>query len=244
MNSVLLTIDVDWAPDFVIDFVAQHLVESRVRATWFITHQSPAVERLRRHPELFELGIHPNFLPGSSHGRTTAEVLVHCMGLVPDAKSMRTHALVQSTPLLTCVLNETPIAYDLSLYLPRAFWARPVEYSVGDRLLVRIPYVWEDDFEMAMPDPDWTLPSICDDGERLTVLDFHPIHIYLNSETMAPYAELKQRHRSLSTIKQEAIDPFVTEGEGTRAAFGRAIARLSGAGERVSEYGGRWQRRA
>ena len=68
MDSVVLTLDTDWAPDFVIDFVAKQLVAYQVRATWFVTHASPAVERLSQHSDLFELGIHPNFLPGSTHG--------------------------------------------------------------------------------------------------------------------------------------------------------------------------------
>src|ERR1035441_3475149 len=85
MHDIAISMDVDWAPDFAIDFVAERLIASRVRATWFVTHRSPAIERLRQHRDLFELGIHPNFLPGSSHGDSPAAVLQHCMGLVQDA---------------------------------------------------------------------------------------------------------------------------------------------------------------
>src|SRR4028119_935918 len=92
---VAITLDVDWAPDFVIDSVAETLRRARVKCTWFVTHPSPAVDRLRRHPELFELGVHPNFLPGSTQGATAADVLNYCRRLVPDARSMRTHSLVQ-----------------------------------------------------------------------------------------------------------------------------------------------------
>ena len=62
MNDLVLTLDMDWAPDCAIDFVSEELVSREVRATWFVTHASPAVHRLREHPELFELGIHPNNL--------------------------------------------------------------------------------------------------------------------------------------------------------------------------------------
>jgi peptidoglycan/xylan/chitin deacetylase (PgdA/CDA1 family) len=67
-NRVCVTLDVDWASDAMIDQTARILLEHEVPATWFITHASAAVDRLRDHPELFELGIHPNFLPGSTHG--------------------------------------------------------------------------------------------------------------------------------------------------------------------------------
>ena len=93
--SLAITLDIDWAPDHVIDRIAAQLIDARVRATWFVTHQSPAIDRLRARPDLFELGIHPNFLNQSTHGETPAEVLAHCMALVPDARSMRTHSLVQ-----------------------------------------------------------------------------------------------------------------------------------------------------
>lgn len=99
MDDALLTLDIDWAPDCTIEWIARTLVARQVRATWFVTHLSPAVERLRDHPDLFQLGIHPNFLAGSSHGDTTDAVLGHCMGLVPEALTMRSHALVQSPPI-------------------------------------------------------------------------------------------------------------------------------------------------
>jgi hypothetical protein len=75
-QRVLLTLDIDWAPDAAIDFVAEILVSRGVKATWFVTHDSPGVRRLRARPDLFELGIHPNFLPGSSHGRSGEGALV------------------------------------------------------------------------------------------------------------------------------------------------------------------------
>ena len=51
-NEIALTLDVDWAPDFMIDFAAEILVEHGVRATWFVTHDSPALTRLRAQPIL------------------------------------------------------------------------------------------------------------------------------------------------------------------------------------------------
>lgn len=135
MDDALLTLDIDWAPDCTIEWIARTLVARQVRAPRFVTHLSPAVERLRDHPDLFQLGIHPNFLAGSSHGDTTDAVLGHCMGLVPEALTMRSHALVQSPPILGRVMSQTPVVTDLSLYLPYTAHLRPVEYRVGGRAL-------------------------------------------------------------------------------------------------------------
>ena len=85
MNELAITLDIDWAPDFMIERVAGALLSKGVKATWFVTHRSLAIDRLRHHPELFELGIHPNFAAGSSHGDTPEAVLGHVIDLVPDA---------------------------------------------------------------------------------------------------------------------------------------------------------------
>ena len=230
MDDIVITLDVDWAPDFAIDFAARLLLENNVHATWFVTHQSPALERLRQHPELFELGIHPNFLPGSTHGETPEKVLDYCMGLAPEAVSMRTHSLVQSTPLLKHVLTQTPITTDVSLFLRRASFLCPVEFEVGGRTLIRVPYYWEDDFEMESSNPCWRADPLLADGEGLKVFDFHPIHIYLNSVSMGPYEELKLVSTSLIGASQTEADRFIHAGLGTRSLFMELIGRLAAAG--------------
>jgi hypothetical protein len=138
-DRVAITLDVDWAPDFAIDHAARLLVAHEVAATWFITHASAAVERLREHPELFELGIHPNFAAGSTHGRTPEAVLDHVLALVPEARAMRTHGLVQSSALLALVRAHTRIAVDASLFLPHADGLAPVEYPLETGTLRRVP---------------------------------------------------------------------------------------------------------
>jgi hypothetical protein len=148
INDYMVTLDIDWAPEYAIDYVAELLAEHDVRATWFVTHSSPAITRLSQQPELFELGIHPNFLPNSTHGKTHEEVLSHCVAMVPGARSMRTHGLYQSTPLLEQVLSRTPITADVSLFMPHARALSPVEYRWHGRELLRIPYYWDDCYEM------------------------------------------------------------------------------------------------
>ena len=102
-----------------IDVVAQILVESGVPATWLVTHASPAVVTASRPRPPVELGIHPNFLPVRLTARRPAEVLDHCMALVPDAVTMRTHALVSPRRPVRGP-SEHRSASTLSLFLPRA----------------------------------------------------------------------------------------------------------------------------
>ena len=215
----MVTLDIDWAPDFAIDFVAEKLAERQVCATWFVTHVSPAIERLRQYPKLFELGIHPNFLPGSTHGDTVEEVLNCCIAMVPEASSVRTHSLVQSSPLLAQIMIQTSIKTDVSLFLPHTPCLRPIEYQSSGRTLLRIPYYWQDDYETERTVPCWHLPPILAVGEGLKVFNFHPIHVYLNSADVKPYQVLKQRVVNLSKANSVEVAAYAQSGAGTQTMF-------------------------
>jgi hypothetical protein len=244
MSELLVTLDTDWAPDVVIDEVAQCLIARQVRATWFITHASPAINRLRRHPELFELGIHPNFAPTSTQGQTPEAVLRYCLSIAPEAVSMRTHALMQSTALLECVITTTQILTDVSLFLPHTPGLQPVEYHWAGRTLTRIPYYWEDDFEIERHSPSWHLEALLAEGEGLRVFDFHPIHVFLNSTTMASYEALKARTGRLSDATRSQMDELVCTGAGTRTLFLEVIEHLaaSGSSRCIRDVAQEWRR--
>ncbi len=235
MDDVAITLDVDWAPDYAIDLAARILVEREVRATWFITHASPAIDRLRQRPDLFELGIHPNFLPGSTHGGTESEVLEHCVALVPDAISMRTHGLYQSTSMLVRVMAETRIEVDVSLLLPWARRLAPVPFVWQGRTLLRVPYFWEDDIEMEALSPSWHLNEALLEEPGLKVFDFHPIHVMLNSSALAPYRRLCLPAGSLASGTEVEARPLVNQGEGTRTLFVELADRLERGGFQIRD---------
>lgn len=241
MIRPVITLDVDWAPDAAIDFAADILIRAGARATWFLTHASPAVDRLRARPELFELGIHPNFLERSSHGATPEAVLDYCMKLVPEATSMRTHALVQSTPLIDAVLKRTPVRCDVSMLLSHAPRTEPFEFQWGGTTMLRVPYHWEDDVEMLRDEPSFTLESALR-GDGLRVFDFHPIHVMLNSADMKPYEKLKASVKPLSDATLETMKAHSFEGAGSRTVF-EALANhvgQTGGGEQVRSVYSRW----
>jgi hypothetical protein len=233
MDDLVLTIDIDWAPDFTIDFVAEQLISRQVRATWFVTHMSPAIARLKQYPDLFELGIHPNFLSGSTHGNTPDAVLDHCMTLVPQASSVRTHMLFQSTLLLRQILAQSTITTDVSLFLPGTPHIRPVEWVCRRRILLRIPYFWADDFEMERNIPCWHLAPHLGVGKGLKIFAFHPIHIYLNSADIEIYQSLKQRMPKISEASPHVLDTYIQTGEGTCALFEEVVAHLAADGRSV-----------
>jgi hypothetical protein len=237
MGELLITLDIDWAPDFIVDEVASVLVDANVKATWFVTHASPAIDRLKSRPNLFELGIHPNFLPESTHGNTMEEVLRACMEMQPHATSMRAHSLVQSTEVLASVLEVTPIWVDVSLFLPHAKYATPVEYWWQGKRLLRIPFVWEDDVEGMRPQPLWSPTPFVHCAGPLSVMNFHPIHLHLNDSSMTSYRILKERKADIKRISCEDTVDLIQDGEGPRKMFDMVVEHVAkaGGGRTISE---------
>jgi hypothetical protein len=186
---------------------------------------------LRATQELFELGIHPNFLPHSSHGSTVSEVLANCMSLVPEARCIRMHSLMQSSPLLGQIVRETPIEVDVSLLLPRHTGLQPVRMPFAERSLLRLPFCWEDDIEMMFTAADWEPVRRGGQASGLRILNFHPIHIYLNSSTMATYQALKAAVPSLASTTGDELAPFREPGRGVGWAFRQVLDRLAASGE-------------
>ena len=240
-DMFVLTFDLDWAPDFVIDWLAGYLVERALPATWFVTHMSAAVRRLAEHPTLFELGIHPNFIQPSTHGRTVAEIIEHCLELVPRALSMRTHSLYQSTPLLVEVLERTEVRVDASIFLPVSSVIEPVEFTWEGRTMLRVPFFWEDDLAMRAGQTDWDIAAIrLPKGPK--VVDFHPLHLFLNSSSMAAYEALKRRVPRLHRATPRDIEPLVNQGDGVMTLFSGLSDAIDGAGtgHTLRELYARW----
>ncbi len=226
LNSILITLDTDWAPDFVLEYVADILIENNVPATWFVTHNSMVVKKLKKESCLFELGIHPNFLPGSTQGDSPQEVLNRCMKIIPDAVSMRSHSVYQSAPLLSIVMNETPIRIDSSIFLPLMPNIRPVEYYEGEKCLLKIPFFWADDNEIRHPLFDFDFfPVKLPHGVK--VLTFHPIHIYLNSSAPGSYVALKSDFGDrIQDINLEYMSKYVNKGKGIGSFFMEIVEHL------------------
>lgn len=193
--DICIAIDMDWAPDDSMRGVAEFLLAHRVKSTWFVTHETPVLDLLRLDPDLFELGIHPNFLPRSTQGETTEKVLEHCMRLVPEAVSVRTHGLMLSSSILDRMMETTPMRFEASTLLPETTLRQPSIYERGGRELARLVCGWEDDYQFEVRNRDYRVHEAnWLVGEGVAVLAFHPIHIALNSFAGQRYMRCKSSH--------------------------------------------------
>jgi peptidoglycan/xylan/chitin deacetylase (PgdA/CDA1 family) len=215
--QIAITLDTDWAPDCVIHEMLDVFEASGVPSTWFVTNEVSALVRMRARPELYELGIHPNFLPRSSHGSSVVDVLATCMALVPEAVSMRTHGLEQGTRCLDEAIASTPVRFDTSLFMPRASRVSATHHVAHNQFMHRFPTFYMDDFEFRFSRPWFDLFEREWGESDFYVFDFHPIHFALNSNNHGAYASLKRLATPISKLELKDIAPFVASGAGSRA---------------------------
>lgn len=88
MNALAVTIDLDWACEAAIEETLDAFRELRVPVTVFATHRSPRVEAALGE---IEVGVHPYFASGSSHGATIDEVVDHVLDLPHNLAAFRCH---------------------------------------------------------------------------------------------------------------------------------------------------------
>ena len=185
---IVFTSDIDWAPEEVILDTVKIFEKFNIKCTFFCTHKSKILDECNR--DLFELGIHPNFQANSTQGANISEIMDYCLSLVPESKIMRTHSLVSSTPLLAEITRNFPqITTDVSTLMHRSTNAFKCEWTFGESKLDRIVYNWEDDAEFK-----YQRYSNVNDlfFGNLTIYDFHPIHIFLNSSNGSEYKKWKK----------------------------------------------------
>jgi len=201
------TIDIDWACDEVILDTLHFFEKYQVKCTLFATHPSEVIRNCNR--DLFEIAIHPNFnfLLQGKESKSVEDILDDLLTWYPESKGVRSHSLADGSYLLY-KFAEKRLLYDVNLLLPYQKNIRPFKYMTGS---LRIPYNWEDDVH-------WTYENSFDDHSldlsesSFNILDFHPIHIFLNSENDNRYQIAKkynQEPEKLLTFRN-------TEIKGTR----------------------------
>jgi len=208
-----LTFDIDWAPDVSINEIRRIINPAGIKATFFITHKSDILKDLVN--DGHELGIHPNFLPSSSYGDTPEKAVDFLLNIVPQARALRTHALVQSSPLLQKIFSTFPqLRYDFSVFMYDFPFIGQFNWQFEGTQFKRLNYNWEDDAAFYHDGFKWECPYF---PGKLNIYDFHPIHIHLNSKDGDPYNALKRSiNTPLSKISKEQIAGFINPDFGAQ----------------------------
>lgn len=212
-EPLFITFDIDWACDEVLVDTINLVEQIDIEATWFVTHDTPLLKRLRANPK-FELGIHPNFnflLNGDPrNGRTAEEVVNRLLTVVPEAKSVRSHSMTQSSNILQVFLDRG-LTHDANHFIPEQAEIELKPWQIWNGL-IKVPYFWEDDAACIYA-KNTPIKELTKRG-GLKVFDFHPIHVFLNTESLARYERTREIHHN-----PEALSKQRYAGEGTRTVL-------------------------
>lgn len=210
--SIYLTFDVEWANDEILSYCIDLCDQLEVQATFFATHATAVLERLKNRPE-YELGIHPNFNPlfaQDESARSPEEIVMELKRIVPEALSVRSHCVTQSAGILD-LFAKYGFTHDVNTWVPH--WSNIGLKPWRDKNnLIRVPFFWADDDHST--GQDTVSASDMLDQEGLRVFCFHPIHIYLNTCRYSTYEKSKpycndmdrlQKYRHESTVQGTRI---------------------------------------
>lgn len=183
----ILTADVDWASDPCIDALAAFAHERGITPTLFVTHDSPAIAALQARRRV-ECGIHPNFLPGSSHGADPGEVIAHMLAIVPKPVAVRNHRYMENSDIAG-KLAAAGLRVDSNVCLFLQPDLRPLHHWPG---VLRLPCFWEDDVHWERGF-DWDFARLRKTffTPGLKILSVHPFMFALNIPDAAFYARHK-----------------------------------------------------
>jgi SAM-dependent methyltransferase len=226
INSPLFsfTSDVDWASEYCIRDLSGLLASFQVKPTLFVTHESAVIADLAAAGKA-DLGVHPNFAPGSSHGDSIPEVIDSVFRLVPSAETYRAHRFVDSTTIGT-EMERRGIRYDSNLCLHMQAGLEPLQHATG---VLRYPVFFEDDVNWMRAPGDWRLDLEEFITPGLKILNFHPFFVAANIPSFEYYQSIKSH---ISTVDETTIEEIRYRGEGTRTFLERLLEALAARSER------------
>ena len=176
--------DVDWASEDALREAHALLSDYDLQVTYFLTHPSQYLSELLAAGRI-DAGLHPNFLPGSSHGNSVPEVIDYCIKLHPEAKCFRSHRYFDVTDV-THRFVELGFRYDSNACTLLQQGIRPFLHESG---LVRFPAFFEDGTYL-FHKRDLDFAAVAESlflQPGLKVVSLHPMHLVMNSPNL-PYA--------------------------------------------------------
>ena len=202
-DSNLFTFDIDWVEDFVLEVVLDILDKYNVKSTFFITHESNLISQMKNNNNI-ACGIHPNFNPllngDFKYGNNAEEVLKYYLEIVPDASSIRAHSVCECGNFST-FYEDLGIKYDSNVYIPHYSNINPSSWKVHQKNIIKVPITFADDelINTSSISKDLVKKLLIKKG--IKVFDFHPIHIFLNSDNPEVYRDARSHMKDYRSLK-------------------------------------------
>jgi hypothetical protein len=215
INKIFVTIDIEWSCDDVLCDTIDLAEEAGIPVSWFVTHETKVLERLRSNP-LFELGIHPNFNPLLEGEKTTGgsagEVVDRLMQVVPEAVSVRSHSLTSSSRLQE-VFRSAGLTHEVNALVPETSGVRPPDPFLGWNGMTEVAYS-NCDYVRCLSRSHKPVEELIVPGGA-SVFSFHPVHLFLNTVEISDYESTRPFHCDAGIL----MDHRHKTGVGNRSVF-------------------------
>jgi hypothetical protein len=220
---VCVTLDMDWARDEIAGPVVEMLRRRGVKATFFATNESELLSGLGGGQ--FEVGLHPNFNNAAGDFRKPLDGLKR---FYPRARGARSHSLFVSSHILQ-LYAEFGLNYESNIFLYLHEGLHPVLRFDG---FASIPFYWSDDKHISLQRP-FQLEALALETPGLKVLNFHPMHVFMNTSSDAHYESYKRHYQEPDRLRD-----FVNrEAPGTGTLFAALLEHLESSGRRTCTMG-------
>lgn len=206
-SSYIVTCDIDWAPDWMLEKVFDILSDFKV--TYFLTNDTPVQRELSKNIDF--AGYHPNLQKNSDHGDNIIEAFNYFDSFLPKLYMNRFHLFGFSERDLK-FLSDRKIKLDTSSIYPNH--ANISKIFREDLNMTFLPNFWMDGvwyFNKKLPKQNL---------KGLKCLVVHPIDLYFNFKTNEEREKIKNLLPSVSLLTEEISKKFINyDGNGSRDAF-------------------------
>ncbi len=227
-QTVCLTFDQDWAPEYMIAQVLAILDEFDATATFLATNPSPLlIDSARK--SVHEVGLHPNLAANSTQGDGIEDIIHGLRRTYPGSSGTRFHVLEHSyRDLMT--LGRFKFEYDVSTFRFNCPYLLPAYHE--DLAMTLLTYCWEDGYNV-----DGNLltmiESIDIESPGVKIINFHPLNVFLNCAQDAHKAAFQQAVPDLGLSNREESIRFRHNGEGIEVLLRHFLKSLQNRGIRT-----------
>lgn len=219
-NSVIVTIDIDWACEPAIEETLSFMQNQGISPTVFTTHRSEQLDAFMQH---IEVGLHPFFDQNSSHGSTIREVVDHVLELPHNLKAFRCHrfAACNASKLAMAeagMLISSNVCTDLEIVPPFrdrfGFLEVPIFLEDGG-------YLWR---KHSLEMNELLEKAVLANGVKVILI--HPMHFCLNTPDFNYMSRIKQSlsREAWKNMTKDTLNELRWKGRGIRDLLIELIA--------------------
>jgi len=188
-SELVVTIDIEWSPQELIEHVLDILKDYKITATLFATHKAEL-------GNMHEIALHPFYNSEKSYQNTFNKL----MELFPHAKGVRSHRLLTDETLLL-MYKERRIRYTSNYMMTNMSGISPIN-TIHGIFEIPIYYIdWSHLMGKKFYKKKFSLEVLNLQYPGLKVFDFHPLHVFLNSEKMERYEKVKKFYNNPKELK-------------------------------------------